>query len=91
LKSKVRYAIHKYLNEELTEERFKGQISETIHEFEKKLPRKIVCQDVGLIAQEREQSILNKSDKFKRLWVLLDEVEPMIRETLNYRKEVMGK
>jgi len=91
LKSKVRYTIHRYLNEELTEERFKGQISEIIHEFEKRLPRKLVCQDVGLIVQEREQSILEKSDEFKRLWVLLDQVEPMIGEALNCWKEAMGR
>ena len=91
LRSRVRYAIHRYLNEELTGERFKGQISEVIHEFEKRLPKKLVCQDVGLIVQEREQSILGKSDEFKRLWVLLDQVEPMIREALNYWKEAMGK
>jgi len=91
LKSKVRYAVHCYLNEELAEERLKGQIAEIIHEFEKKMPKKIVCQDVGLIVQEREQSNPNKSDKFKRLWALLDHVEPMIRETLNHWKEAMNK
>ena len=91
LKSKVRYAIHRYLNEELTEERFKGQIAEIIHEFEKKLPKKIICQDAGLIVQEREQSNPNKSDRFKRLWVALDHVEPMIREALNHWKEAMSK
>jgi len=91
LRSKVRYAIHRYLNEKLPEERFKGQIAEIICEFEKRLPKKLVCQNVGLIIQEREQSILNKSDKFKRLWVLLDQVEPIIRETLNHWKEAMSK
>ncbi len=90
LRSKVRQVIHQYLNEELTEEGFKGQIAEIIREFEK-LPKKIVCQDVGLIIQEREQSIPNKSDKFKRLWVVLDHVEPMIREALNHWGEAMGK
>jgi len=91
LKSKVRYAIHRYLNEELTEERFKGQIAEIISEFEKRFPKKLVCQDVGLIVQEREQSILNKSDKFKRLWALLDQLEPMIKESLNHWKETMSE
>lgn len=91
LKSRVRYAIHRYLGEELTEEGFKGQISEIIHEFEKRLPKKLVCQDVGLVVQEREQSILDKSDEFRRLWVLLDQVEPMIGEALNNWKEAMGK
>jgi len=91
LKSKVRYAVHRYLNEELTEERFKGQIAEIISEFEKRFPKKLVCQDVGLIVQEREQSILNKSDKFKRLWALLDQLEPMIKESLNHWKETMSE
>ena len=91
LKSNVRYALHRYLNGELTEERFKGQIAEIIREFEKRLPKKLVCQDVGLIVQEREQSILNKPDEFKRLWVLLNQVEPMIRETLSHWEEAMNK
>ena len=91
LKSKVRYAVHRYLNEELTEERFKGQIAEIISEFEKRFPKKLVCQDVGLIVQEREQSILNKSDKFKRLWVLLDQLEPTIKEYLNHWKAAMSE
>jgi FKBP-type peptidyl-prolyl cis-trans isomerase (trigger factor) len=91
LKSKVRYAIHRYLSEELTEERLKEQVAEIIREFEKKLPKKIVCQDVGLIIQEREQSISNKSNKFKRLWALLDDVEPMIKGSLNHWKEAMSK
>lgn len=90
LKSKVRYAIHRYLNDELTDEGFKAQIIEIIREFEKRLPTKLICQDVGLIVQEREQSILGKSDKFKRLWALLDQVEPRIRENLNHWKEAMS-
>ena len=91
LKSKVRFAIHRYLNEELTEERFKGQIAEIMREFEKRLPKNLICQDVGLIVQEREQSILTKSNKFKRLWALLDQVEPRIKESLNHWKKAMSK
>jgi hypothetical protein len=64
LKSRARYAIHRYLNEELTEEKSKGQVSEVIYDFEKRLPERLLCQDVGLIVQEREQSILDKSDEF---------------------------
>ena len=91
LRSKVRYAIHRYLNGELTEERFKAQIAEILREFEKRLPKNLICQDVGLIVQEREQSILGKSDKFKRLRALLDQVEPRIRENLNHWKEAMSE
>ena len=91
LKSNVRYALHRYLNGELTEEGFKGQIAEIIREFEKRLPKRLVCQDVGLIVQEREQSILTKSNKFKRLWALLDQVEPRIKKSLNHWKKAMSK
>lgn len=91
LRSKVRYAIHRYLNDKLTDEGFKAQIMEIIREFEKRLPEKLLCQDIGLIVQEREQSILTKSDKFKRLWALLDQVEPRIKESLNHWKKAMSK
>lgn len=91
LKSKVRYAIHRYINDELTEERFKVQIAEIMREFEKGLPKRLICQDVGLIVQEREQNILGKCDRFKRLWALLDQVEPWIRESLNHWKEAMSE
>ncbi len=91
LKSNVRSTLHRYLNGELTEDEFKGQIAEIISEFEKRLPKKLVCQDVGLIVQEREQSILNKPDEFKKVWILLNQVEPMIRVTLSHWKEAMSK
>ena len=91
LRSKVRFVIHRYLNGELTEERFKAQIAEIIREFEKRLPKKLTCQDVGLIVQEREQNVSGKPDRFKRLWALLDQVEPRIRENLNYWKKAMSK
>lgn len=91
LKSRVRYAVHRYLNNELTEEEFKEQITEVIRQFEKRIPKKLLCQDIGLIVQEREQSIPSKSDQFKSIWALLDEVEPRIREALNHWKESMSE
>jgi len=91
LKSKVRYAIHRYLNDELTGEEFKAQIIEIIREFEKRLPEKLLCQDMGLIVQEREQSIPSKSDKFRRIWALLDQVQPRIRENFNHWREAMSE
>ena len=91
LKSRVRYAVHRYLNNELTEVEFKEQITEVIRQFEKRIPKKLLCQDIGLIVQEREQSIPSKSDQFKSIWALLDEVEPRIREALNHWKESMSE
>lgn len=91
LRSKLRYAIHRYLNNELTLEGFKAEITEIMHEFERRLPKKLLCQDVGLIVQEREQSIPSKSNKFRRIWALLDEIEPSIRESLNHWREKMSK
>ena len=59
--------------------------------FEKRLPKNLFCQDVGLIVQEREQSILGKSDRFKRIWALLDQVEPMIKVNLNHWRQAMSE
>lgn len=91
LRSKVRHAVHRYLIDELTEERFKSEITEILHKFGKRLPKKILCQDIGLIVQEREQSIPNKPDKFKRIWLLLSQIEPDIEQALNEWQEAMSK
>ena len=91
LRSEVRYAVHRYLSEELTDEKFKARITEIISKFEKRLPKRLICQDIGLIVQEREQSITIKSDKFERIWVLIDQVEPLIKENLDHWKEAMSE
>jgi len=91
LRSKLRYAVHRYINNELTPEGFKAEITEIMREFDRRLPKKLLCQDMGLIVQEREQSIPSKSNKFRRIWALLDEVEPSIRKALDHWREIMSK
>jgi len=91
LRSKVRYAIHRHLVDELTEEGFKAEIKEILHEFEERLPKKILCQNIGLIAQEREKSISNKPDKFERIWFLLSQIEPNIQQALKEWMKSMSK
>jgi FKBP-type peptidyl-prolyl cis-trans isomerase (trigger factor) len=91
LKSKIRYSVHRYINNELTEEGFKEQIKEIMLEFEERIPKTLLYQDIGLIVQERVQKIPNKSDKFEKLWTLLDQVEPQIREALNRWKSSMSR
>jgi len=89
LKSKVRYILYKYLNNELADDEFKEQITRIIHEFEEKMPKKLLYQDIGLIVQERELPTM--SDKFRRIWVILDDIEPKIKEALDYWKKSMSK
>lgn len=55
LRSKVRYVVHKYLIDELTDEEFKDSIQEVIDEFKGKMPDELLYQDIGLIIWEREK------------------------------------
>ena len=91
LRSKVRHILYKYLNDELVDDEFKRQMSEVIHEFEEKMPKRLLCQDIGLIVLERDQKSLAMSDKFKRIWVLIDQVQPQIKETPDHWKKAMSK
>jgi hypothetical protein len=91
LKSNVRSAIHRFLIGELTGEEFKEQIGKVMREFEGRMPQRFLCQNVALIVQEREQHVPNEPDKFRSVWALLDQTEPMIREALNLWKEAMSK
>lgn len=89
LRSKVRRAIHKYLLNELTDEGFKNYIQEIIDEFEEKIPGLRVYQDIGMIVMERESRKL-RLDSFKKIWALLDQVNPRIREDLDRWKNLMS-
>jgi hypothetical protein len=79
------------MNNELTEGGFKERIAEIMHEFEERVPKTLLCQDIGLIVQERAQNTPSKPDKFEKLWALLDQVEPQIREALNRWKNSISK
>ena len=89
LRSKVRRAIHKYLLNELTDEGFKNYIQEIIDEFEEKIPGLRVYQDIGMIVMERESRKL-RPDRFEKIWALLDQVNPRIREDLDRWKDLMS-
>lgn len=91
LKSKVRYIVHKYMNNELVDDEFKEQIKWIINEFEGKIPEKLLYQDIGLIVLEREKSSQTVSDKLKKIWMLLDEVKPEIKRALENWKKSMSK
>ena len=91
LRSKVRYIVHKYLIDELTDEEFKCNIQEIIDEFKGRMPEELLYQDIGLITWERENKNPNRKDKFKKIWMLLDQVGPRIRKALNHWHELMMK
>ena len=87
LRSKVRRTIHQYLLNDLTDEEFKAHIQEIIDEFEGKIPG-VLYQDIGMVVLERENKKL-RPERFKKIWVLLDQVNPKIREDLDiYRRDL---
>jgi hypothetical protein len=83
--------IHNYLLNELTDEEFKNSIGEIIDEFKGRMPERLLCQDIGLITRERENKNPNKLDRFKKIWALLDQINPKIRKALNHWDEAMMK
>ena len=91
LRSKVRYIIHRYINNELVDDEFKEQMERVIDEFEGGVPQNLLYQDIGLIVLEREQNVPTMSDKFRNIWRLLDQVEPQIKEALENWKKSMSK
>jgi hypothetical protein len=88
LKSRVHFIVHSYLNSETTDEQFKAQVIDVIAHFEKRMSRYILLQDIGLIVREREGK-RSKSERFERLWTILAQIEPSIRENLDHFDEAM--
>lgn len=87
----MRRAIARFLSDELSEEEFIEQVKGIICDFRRRLPMKLLCQDIGLIVREREHSPLGRHDKFERIWISLDRVEPRIRGALVDWERAMAK
>jgi hypothetical protein len=82
LKLKVEDALHKYLIDETTDEEFQEKIQSILEEFEGK---NLLHQNIGQLTWKYEKENPDKMSKFKRIWALLDQVSPQIREDLNNR------
>jgi len=82
LKLKVEAALQNYLADELTDEEFKEHIQAILKEFEGK---NLLHQNIGQLTQRMEGENPSRTNKFERIWILLDQVSPRIREDLNRR------
>ncbi len=77
LKLKVEAALHRYLAEELDDEEFKREVQLILDEFKGK---NLLHRNIGQLAWKMEAESPNRKDKFKRIWILLDQVSRRIRE-----------
>jgi len=82
LKLKVESAIGKYLTEEITDEGFKESIQSILDEFEGK---NLLHQNIGQLTWRMEKENPRKKNRFEKIWTLLEQVSPRIREDFNRR------
>ena len=82
LKVKVESALNRYLNGELTDEGFKKNIQAILDEFQGK---NLLHQNIGQQTLRMEKENPSKKNNFKRIWILLDQVNGKIRTDLNQR------
>ena len=73
-----------YLTNELTDEGFKDAFEELLNKFKGK---NLLHQNIGQLTWEMEKKNLSEKNKFKKIWVLLDQVSPKIRKDFDRRME----
>ena len=84
LKLMVESALHKYLTDESTDEGFKESVQAILDEFEGK---NLLHQNIGQLTWRMERENPGDESKFRRIWILLDQVSPRIREDFNRRMQ----
>ncbi|UCE95881.1 MAG: hypothetical protein JSV51_09310 [Candidatus Bathyarchaeota archaeon] len=82
LKSLVESILSRYLSGELTDNRFKADVQAILDEFKGK---NLLHQNIGQLTRIMEIKKPSKRDKFKKIWILFDQVSPRIREDLKQR------
>lgn len=82
LKLSVESALRKYLTDELTDKEFKDDIQALLNEFEGK---RLLHQNIGQLTGIMEKENPSKKNRFKKIWSLLDQVSPRIREDFDRR------
>ncbi|MDH5451332.1 MAG: hypothetical protein OEZ29_07190 [Candidatus Bathyarchaeota archaeon] len=82
LKLKVESTLHRYLTNELTDEGFKESMQAILKEFEGK---SLLHQNIGQLTWRMEKENPSRKNKFKKIWILLDQASPRIREDFNHR------
>ncbi len=71
LKSKVEFALHRNLPDELTDEEFKEGIQAILVEFKGK---NLLHQNIGQLTWRMEKENPCEKNKFEKIWILLDQV-----------------
>ncbi|UCH31262.1 MAG: hypothetical protein JSV05_07115 [Candidatus Bathyarchaeota archaeon] len=82
LKLKVELALHRYLTNELVDEEFIREIQAILNEFQGK---NLLHQNIGQLIWNLEIKRPNDKAKFEKIWLLLDRINPRIREDLSHR------
>jgi len=82
LKLMVESALHQYLADELADEGFKESVQVILNEFEGK---NLLHQNIGQLTWRMERENPSNESKFEKIWILLDQVSPRIREDFNRR------
>lgn len=82
LKLLVESALREYLVDQLTDEEFKERILSILNEFKRK---NLLHQNIGQLTWRMEKENSSRKRKFEKIWVLLDEVNPQIREDFSQR------
>ncbi len=82
LKLLVESALREYLVDQLTDEEFKERILSILNEFKGK---NLLHQNIGQLTWRMEKENSSRKRKFGKIWVLLDEVNPQIKEDFSQR------
>ena len=82
LKLKVESILQEYLANRLSDEEFRQAIRLLLDEFQGKT---LLLQNIGQLTWRMEQENPDRKAEFTRMWILLDQVSPRIREDLTQR------
>jgi ribosomal protein S18 acetylase RimI-like enzyme len=73
----VESILHKYLTNELTDEGFRRGVQSILAEFKGK---SLLHKNIGQLVCRMEKEKPSEERKFKKIWAILDQVSPKIRE-----------
>ena len=77
MKLRVETTLHRYLSGELGDEEFKREIQLILDEFKGK---NLLHKNIGQLTYRMEKENPNRKDRFEKIWILLDQISPRIRE-----------
>ena len=77
LKIRVESTLSSYLTEELGDKEFKREIQMILDEFKGK---NLLHRNIGQLTSRMEKENPSMKDRFRKIWILLDQISPRIRE-----------